>query len=239
MSVVGATEWYTKSALEHRRELLKVPLVLKQYPVDFLNEAASKIGSDFYSTICLDGHYLKEALDPNATDCWRSSPKRIVGPLLPFTDTQTQLSPFSRSMQFAKFKDHPSIKSWEILSTGSVHIKQAAIVASTKGVHKTGKPGIFETHPQSHDALGHQVAETITEILAPEFMAGNSLLLGTPPEVIEVGIKRFEDQFELFPVGSLQEWLDTHAGKAHQALLSVFRSSGGIIRTCNLVMGFY
>ena len=123
MSSLGITDWYKRSSKIEDDEL-----VLDMYPLEFLREASSKIGPDFY-------------LATNKSP----SPWVLFNP---FTRTRGTLLPIGRAgdsrYRMKSVTDrgtppcghrgdfHPSVLSWQIQPNGHTRIRQAAILASSR-----------------------------------------------------------------------------------------------------------
>ena len=117
MSVIGATNWWTE-ALRSGHDA-NANLVLGLYPLAFLREVVSIIGSEFYNSVIVRSASHTELLQkPN-----------IHGSLLPFSpvydqDSEEKFDGFS----VAEVEDHPSVRTWTLNSDGSVTILEAAIL---------------------------------------------------------------------------------------------------------------
>jgi hypothetical protein len=164
MSVVGATEWFTKHVAEHHSSP-ETDLVHGLYPSSFLNEAARKTGAVFYATIASNLFNLEGTVD--ITDgAWKPLDwSRGIGSLLPFATTPTTLLPQEQDSQ--DWYGHASVSSWHIESDGRVCITEAGVLATSittrSGSSKDGGeedsgsdiqaliliPGIFSTTLQT------------------------------------------------------------------------------------------
>lgn len=123
MSSLGITDWFNSKPQVEDKDL-----VLEMYPLEFLREAASKIGPDFYLA-------SNESLSPWAMfDPFT----RLAGTMLPFgraRDTRYRMRSFTQRgiVPCGNADDfHPSVTSWQVQGDGSVRIRQAAILASNK-----------------------------------------------------------------------------------------------------------
>ena len=123
MSSLGITDWFNgKPRVENN------DLVLDMYPLEFLREAASKIGPDFY---------LASNQSPSPWAILNPF-TRIAGTMLPFgraRDSRRRMKSITRrgTLPSGNADDlHPSVISWQIQRNGSVRIHQAAILASNK-----------------------------------------------------------------------------------------------------------
>jgi hypothetical protein len=116
MSAIGAKQWYDN----YKKALSETDLVLERYPLSFLQECAEKIGSPFYVT----------------TSCGIIDEGQVIGSLLPFGRRSQPISTHNRT---DIVHEHESVRTWKILSNGSVQITQAGIVASSKAPKSTPK----------------------------------------------------------------------------------------------------
>lgn len=126
MSVIGATGWFEEYVKEHGTAPPEGDQVLGYYPASFLNEATSKLGPTFYTSIQTDLGYIDEAVNLEAGEWESRESPCAVGSLLPFTRSWTNLVP-PQEYAFAAH-NHPAVKSWEIQTDGSVRITQAGIL---------------------------------------------------------------------------------------------------------------
>ncbi|KAK8051732.1 hypothetical protein PG993_003117 [Apiospora rasikravindrae] len=118
MSAMGVTDWYETYLNEHQRPPPDEDMVLGAYPLRFIKEVASKIGSEFFSNFN-PGVLAPEEEDPRGT-------------LLPFGRPGTHLISGSglgvnQSLYDDTF-DHPSLQTWTINTDGSVHIREACVL---------------------------------------------------------------------------------------------------------------
>lgn len=121
MSVMGITDWYTKYLEKHKQPPPDKDLVLHAYPLAFINEVASKIGSEFFTffnpdVMRLDGHEIR-------------------GTLLPFGSPGTHLISGSGlgvvQSLYDDTLDHHSLKTWSVNINGSVRVPEASVLRST------------------------------------------------------------------------------------------------------------
>lgn len=119
MSALGITDWYKPLETNHK------DLVLNCYPLNFVKEAAEKIGASFY---------LSVSTNPELPTHHDVGSRSLNGSMMPFSTTSGWFSRIvGMPLQFAYAPhDHPAIKSWSINRNGSVIIKRAGIVASSK-----------------------------------------------------------------------------------------------------------
>jgi hypothetical protein len=117
MSVIGATNWWTEALRSGHNA--NANLVLGSYPLAFLREVVSIIGSQFYNSIVVRSASHTEILHkPN-----------IRGSLLPFSPVYDQGSDEKfDGYSYAQVEDYPSVQTWTINSDGSVTIPEAAIL---------------------------------------------------------------------------------------------------------------
>ena len=116
MSALGITEWY---------DLYRdAPLVLNQYPLEFLNELRQRVGSPSFFGVSVYGTDLGDVL---YNFCEKGSDQQVIGTLLP-TAPGAQALNFER---FALLEGHKTVESWEIQRSGAVRITEAVIMASS------------------------------------------------------------------------------------------------------------
>lgn len=126
MSVVGATEWYENFVSKYKVPPPETDLVLGLYPLQFLAEAAAKLGPTFYTAIPINLHYLSGAVDLS-NGSWRAQAcPKAVGSVLPFTASSTYFVP-PQQFAFAS-ESHPAVQTWALNQDGSLTIKQAGIL---------------------------------------------------------------------------------------------------------------
>lgn len=126
MSVIGATEWFTKQISEHGTVSVEENLVLGFYPASFLNEVAQNISSSFFSAMHTDLGYLAGVVKIT-DDEWALVPEyRAPGSAMPFTSSATNMVP-PQKYEFSTF-NHPSVKEWLIQANGSVAIRHAGFL---------------------------------------------------------------------------------------------------------------
>jgi hypothetical protein len=123
MSSLGITEWFNS-----KPQVGDNDLVLDMYPLEFLREAHSKIGPDFY---------LASSESPSPWAIFDPFKQRS-GTMLPFgraRDSRYRMKSLTRrgTLPCGNADDfHPSVPSWQIQRDGGVRIHQAAILASNK-----------------------------------------------------------------------------------------------------------
>lgn len=118
MSAMGITGWYKEYLEEHKEPPPDEDLVLDAYPLSFVNEVVSIIGSEFFT------NYDADAMRLEGHD--------IQGSLLPFGSPGVNLTSgsglgVSQSFYDDTF-DHPSLKTWSIQINGSVNIREASVM---------------------------------------------------------------------------------------------------------------
>lgn len=175
MSAVGAVEWYRKRVAEGRDGAAQEGdrLVLGVYELDFVREVATKLGSPFYASMI--------KFNTRLTASSSTGPRRTIGSMLPFSPHAAVLG---TDEAIDTRIDHPSVKSWQILEDGAVHIRSAGILASScpdtpqgpavpttrfmifYGVEDENEPGV------DHDAgirTGHPSQDTFSEHSTEDF----------------------------------------------------------------------
>lgn len=121
MSAIGATNWYANRQQSFQR------LVFDEYPLEFLQEAARKIGSSFFDTY---PRADKMVVIPEVT-----GPGGLTasGSMLPNSPSSNK---FLRTNMFDDFSaercDHESVAGWILNVDGSVQISAAAIMAHSR-----------------------------------------------------------------------------------------------------------
>ncbi|KAG2411668.1 hypothetical protein HFD88_009224 [Aspergillus terreus] len=153
MSAIGVTEWYTRSLHGESEGITSPPTpeqkqqqpassssssssssstiaAAHEYPFPFLQEAARKIGGEFYASTFLPGELIGfltpcDPFPPASSD----NHHRKLGTLLPFSPL-----PIGRSRSIADglfALEHPSVQTWTLQPDHSVHISQASIISYT------------------------------------------------------------------------------------------------------------
>lgn len=123
MSVIGATDWFTKQLTEKGTVSPNENLVLGFYPATFLNEVAHKIGPSFYLAMHTDLSYLAEIIQLKKGHWQSLGAFKTVGSALPFTNTACNMVP-PQKYEFGTY-DHPSVDGWTILDDGKIEVRQA------------------------------------------------------------------------------------------------------------------
>ena len=119
MSVIGATDWYSKVDDPEK------DLVAGQYPIHFLREVHQLMGANFFNSlceICCTSDIIRRTTD---------GPTELVvaGTMLPF-DPLHHDSKSITSYQRGRLA-HPSTESWHMADNGKVIMHEVGIVAST------------------------------------------------------------------------------------------------------------
>lgn len=126
MSIVGATDWFTKQISEHGTISVEENLVLGFYPAAFLNEVAQKIGPSFFSAMHTNLGYLAGAVNIKQSEWALDEKSKAPGSTMPFTASSTNMAP-PQKYEFSTF-NHPSIKDWLIQNDGSVVVRHAGFL---------------------------------------------------------------------------------------------------------------
>ena len=131
MSALGVTDWF-KSGTKNDTDL-----VLNNYPLAFVQEAASKLGASFYEAV------ITQYEMPKWYDFFNYSYK---GSMMPFSATNGWYSRINAMPIHQRYnpEDHPAVKTWTIKQDGTVIIKQAGIVASTEVPSHDESPMIID-----------------------------------------------------------------------------------------------
>lgn len=121
MSAIGATDWYTNAQQSFQN------LVFDEYPLEFLQEAARKIGSSFFDTY---PRADKMVVIPGVTGPGGLTASASMLPISPSSRK------FLRTNLFDDFSaercDHESVAGWVLNVDGSVRISAAAIMAHSR-----------------------------------------------------------------------------------------------------------
>ncbi|KAJ9602652.1 hypothetical protein H2200_012845 [Cladophialophora chaetospira] len=110
MSVLGVTSWYEKQIASDHQTPGEGQLIWDKYPLDFVHEAAAKIGPLFFAT--------------SPMDCTNGSP----GAMLPFSQGEDTRKIFS--FAYPTPREDAQHEPWQILNEGYVYIQSAVIVAA-------------------------------------------------------------------------------------------------------------
>ncbi len=131
MSALGITDWY-KSKTKTDSDL-----VLNNYPLAFVKEAASKLGASFYESVT-----MRQKM-PKWYDGFNHSYK---GSMMPFSATNGWFSRINAIPIHHNYRpeDHAAVKTWTIKQDGCVVIKWAGIVASTQTPNSNESPMVID-----------------------------------------------------------------------------------------------
>ena len=134
MSAVGVTDWF--ATFQRESSDREAPQDTSQYPHDFLTEAASKLGAEFYASSLAEGELLEMlvlSLQPVGQR------REGVGSMVPFTSSLLSRAP-STSEGFTA-PDHPAVSTWTVLPDRSIEIRKAGILSYT-GQPRSGNRGL-------------------------------------------------------------------------------------------------
>ena len=137
MSVMDVTDWFTEHLHRHGTRPDEGNLVLDAYPLQFVNEAARKIGAIFYDSL--------GALRPGGVE------SQDYGSMLPFSKPRSgnitinslKVNPGFRRDCYDDVTDHEAVSRWEILESGSVIIREAGILSSSDEPRGVGDARLF------------------------------------------------------------------------------------------------
>ena len=120
MSALGVTDWYLSKPTKKAGN----DLVLENFPLAFVKEAASKLGASFYESVT-----TRQEI-PKHHGLFTNSQR---GSMMPFSATNGWYSRIDGMPIHHRSnpQDHPAVQMWTIKQNGNVEIKQAGIVAST------------------------------------------------------------------------------------------------------------
>ncbi|KAH6685404.1 hypothetical protein F5X68DRAFT_241584 [Plectosphaerella plurivora] len=135
MSALGVTDWYRDNIAAKREPSV---FVHDMYPLEFLREAAAKLGAPFYDTMSRISPRRKPVRPLLAI--WLR--RLCEGTMLPVARNpgwagRVAMSP---SLSSAVQKDHPSVPSWVINGDGSVSLRQAGIIMTSRDAPAAGGP---------------------------------------------------------------------------------------------------
>lgn len=124
MSAIGVTDWF--KPFERGTRGQEAPYQPSEYPLNFVREAATKLGAEFYASSLAEGELLEMlVLSLKPTGTYREG----VGSMVPFTSSR--LSRIPSFVEGFAGPDHPTVSNWEILPDKSVKVPGAAILSYT------------------------------------------------------------------------------------------------------------
>ncbi|WYZ38156.1 hypothetical protein EsH8_III_000070 [Colletotrichum jinshuiense] len=153
-------------AEKEKLKLPQEPLVLETFPIEFVHEAARKIGSSFYNVLTIINTLRVEGFE-----AMFGYGDIQIGSMMPFTKVHGWDSPVyaAITIQGIERKDHESVAGWEIMPNGSVLLSSVGILVSS--TDKGGKPidslvmiprkenGIFQTKAERNVDLQAKLEE--------------------------------------------------------------------------------
>jgi len=134
MSALDVVDWYKEckpdkdgkvSSTGHDDDVL----VLETFPLSFIREAASKLGSSFYSALTDVNAYRMEKFDTLT-----GFGDYQVGSMMPFTKNHGWVSSVYAAAPVSQLRrrDHEAVAGWVIQENSSVRIRYAGILASSE-----------------------------------------------------------------------------------------------------------
>ena len=133
MSVLDVFDWHERAVEKNNKPPEEKGLLIREgYFYQFIQEAAPKIGPQFYN-------FISDAIDD--VDAFMANP--VFGTMMPFSvpmGDQFEKEGSNQFMPVAVVKGHPDVVSWGITSNGQVKISRAGILAY---VDVAGRP-IFD-----------------------------------------------------------------------------------------------
>ncbi|KAJ5510177.1 Heterokaryon incompatibility [Penicillium expansum] len=121
MSVLGIKEWYNSAtAMPEQRQPNKPGFVFDQYPLAFVQEVASNLGSSFFITAILADY-------PPVDDV--KTQDVVRGTMLPFRARISE--PRRVDVPRLEMGDHPSVSTWEVRGDGAVFLPEVEILFSS------------------------------------------------------------------------------------------------------------
>jgi hypothetical protein len=121
MSAIGTTDWYGPD--DGRSDRPESPLILGRYPPEFVREVRQKFKAIFFALRLLNNQNPTTTLPIDLTP---------VGSMLPFGDRPAMMkvdTVFELTLGFVP--QHPSVETWEVQNNGTVHVREAGIMASS------------------------------------------------------------------------------------------------------------
>ncbi|KAF2122750.1 heterokaryon incompatibility protein-domain-containing protein [Lophiotrema nucula] len=163
MSAIGVTDWYTKQLSEGKvREYKVEDLVLRVYPLDFVQEACAKTGARFFeTTFTISEKRMERTLKG----------KRAIGSMLPFSRPNGWLFRKFGPPEVARISiyEHSAVRNWEIQQNGTVSIHTAGILIDPKNENSLKMSGSL---------LWFVESEHINDGYTDDFYADLKLLAG-------------------------------------------------------------
>lgn len=140
---------------EEKKKLPPDPLVLNTFPLEFVREAALKIGSTFYSVLTEANCARIEFINATVGGGMQ------IGSMMPFGKIHGWTSKVYAAITISSIAriDHESVASWTILENGSVRMSSAGILASSKRVSEDEKP--IEAFVVVAKAVGDEVERQV------------------------------------------------------------------------------
>lgn len=161
MSALAVTDWFKASNGATANE----NLILKTFPLEFVQEAAKKLGAAFFYT-----HGSGPRTVKTGGESFAIHQEADVGSMMPFSEPQYFRGLQTRlkmgGMQDAMLKpiDHESVSGWTILADGSVSMSSAAVLASSRSPPSAGsgiEAGVFvDSNRDPEDALALSSIDT-------------------------------------------------------------------------------
>lgn len=134
MSALGTTQWYERVLQKvppgdenQLRDRLEKDLVLGKYPISFVQEVCRKVHWDFF------GSYLKMNSLGNK---FGYDVSKSHGSMLPFSISSEifqSASGFRTESSWIFAEIHSTVRTWQVKTSGQVHIREACIVSSSMG----------------------------------------------------------------------------------------------------------
>ncbi len=186
MSALGITDWYKSD--------IKAPndLVLNCYPIIFVKEAAAKLGAVFYWSVA-----IKQRL-PSHWDKFNYPDK---GSMMPFSAASGWFSKVPGALPEYRHtpEDHPAVATGTIMQDGSVAMKRAGILASSKT-------------PADPSELPMTIDFNYDASPRPQAVRFDDWVKGFPKEVVTYAISLWRDpgwQHGLILQGYRKSWFST------------------------------
>ncbi|ROV89596.1 hypothetical protein VMCG_09927 [Cytospora schulzeri] len=133
MSALGVTDWH-KRRVSHWRYRVYEQMVFGMFPLDFVREAAAKLGAIFFESTSVSRQSPRH-INGNFWTTFLSNDS--LGTMLPFRKKQGWFSDVTGSYNhhFVSREDHPGVSTWVICSNGSVNIPHAGISMASDDSH--------------------------------------------------------------------------------------------------------
>jgi hypothetical protein len=127
MAVLGARDWNHSLPAQMKKNIDKESLVLGQYPLEFVQHVATDLGATFFNSLSAC------SMDLDFAEIIATAPQLSKGSLLPFSrgGTSSREKKLLLNWTFLEEIHNSAVQTWKVHISGSIHIPEAAIMAST------------------------------------------------------------------------------------------------------------